>query len=306
MSAPRLAMLAGVLLAGASHLHGAERTSTDYAVTTDILDAGGRPAASANCAHEGSLGTLGSGRPARSAAYGLGHGYVGQAREVVGLTLAGNPTHIAEASHSRLHPSLVYDDATTAVIPGTMVAWTLLHGPCTLSPAGDLATEAVFQTVPAAARADYHNHAAKLDFQVINSHPDNYGLYAADGIHDDWQVRYFGPDNPFAAPGQDPDGDRQNNAFEYVADLDPTQYASQFRVSLEFSPSWPTRKNVVFGPRWPTREYAVEMAPDHPGTPFGPLLGATNQDVGSIRSVADWNATNAARFYRVRISMPPL
>ena len=69
------------------------------------------------------------------------------------------------------------------------------------------------------------------------------GSYAADGVGDDWQFQYFGLNNPNAAPLLDPDGDGQNNLFEFTAGLVPTNPLSRFLVSIAPVPGQPTHRH---------------------------------------------------------------
>ena len=62
---------------------------------------------------------------------------------------------------------------------------------------------------------------------MLDTIADNFGSYASDGIGDDWQNQFFGLDNPDAGPSKDPDGDGDNNLYEYHARLlpnDPTRF----------------------------------------------------------------------------------
>ena len=73
---------------------------------------------------------------------------------------------------------------------------------------------------PATASASLSGVTGSLDLTVINLLADNFGSYAGDGIDDDWQVSFFGLDNPNAAPNVDFDGDEQDNLFEFLALFD--------------------------------------------------------------------------------------
>jgi hypothetical protein len=69
-----------------------------------------------------------------------------------------------------------------------------------------------------------------LNVTVLNSIKDNYSTYADDGLDDDWQVRYFGLDNPDARPTVDNENDTHNNFTEFALDLNPL-IASSFPFS---------------------------------------------------------------------------
>lgn len=125
---------------------------------------------------------------------------------------------------------------------------------------------------------------------------------ANDGLPDDWQAQYFGLANPNAAPGQDPDGDGQTNAFEYTAGLIPTDPTSRFNLAIQPVPDQPTRKNLIFSPRHDTASYTVEASTDL--AHWSPLTAFTTTDAGPQRTVTDLAATTAAKFYRVTIVRP--
>jgi hypothetical protein len=102
----------------------------------------------------------------------------------------------------------------------------------------------------------------------------------------------------------DPDGDQQSNYFEYLAKLNPTNEQSSFNLSIEPVPGITSQMRVQFVPRYPDRLYSVEVQAGALGGEFVPLSVSTVSDVGAVRTVVDYTATNAARFYRVRITLP--
>ena len=54
----------------------------------------------------------------------------------------------------------------------------------------------------------YAGSTGSTNLTVLNVNPDNFGIYAGDGVGDTWQVQYFGlPPNPAAGPLLDPDVD---------------------------------------------------------------------------------------------------
>ena len=75
----------------------------------------------------------------------------------------------------------------------------------------------VYQDTAAVVQVTYQTLTDTLNLTVLNTLPDNFSTYAADGIDDDWQVLYFGLGNPNAGPLIDPDYDGQNNLFEFTA-----------------------------------------------------------------------------------------
>jgi hypothetical protein len=56
----------------------------------------------------------------------------------------------------------------------------------------------------------------------------------ADGLPDNWQVKYFGPIASFwPLPGADSDGDGNSNRDEFLAGTNPADGSSALRTSIE-------------------------------------------------------------------------
>ena len=102
-------------------------------------------------------------------------------------------------------------------------------------------------------------------------------------------------DNPDASPSDDPDGDGQNNRFEYFADTQPNNAASLFRLSIARVPAQPTHKDIIFSPRHPHRQYEVQFGDNLQSGIFAPLVGTTT-DNGLEHTVTDLNATGPSEY----------
>jgi hypothetical protein len=148
------------------------------------------------------------------------------------------------------------------------------------------------------------NETATLGLTVLDSIPDNFGSYAGDNLADDWQFGHFGLDNPLAAPNLDPDGDGQNNAFEEIAGLVPTDPLSRFLITISPVPGQATQKRVVFDPVVAGRSYTVKTSPDLAAASWTTLAGSTSSDNGSQRTVTDTSASETKKFYTVEIVKP--
>ena len=185
------------------------------------------------------------------------------------------------------------------------MTWSVLSGPITSINANGLAKAGtVYQNTAATAYGSYAGATGTLGLTVLDSIPDNFGSYAGDGLADDWQFDNFGLDNPLAGPLLDPDGDGQNNAFEFTAGLIPTYPLSRFSLAIAPVPGQPTQKKVVFDPIVAGRSYTVMTSPDLTTGSWDPLSGASANDDGAQRTVTDPAASATRKFYTVEIVKP--
>ncbi|MCX7009926.1 MAG: Ig-like domain-containing protein [Kiritimatiellaeota bacterium] len=121
-----------------------------------------------------------------------------------------------------------------------------------------------------------------------------------------WQIQYFGStNNPAAAPDVDNFGNGQNNQFKYVTGLDPTNAAARFVFRIESVDGQPSQKRLVFGPRWNDRIYTpVWITNLLDNASWTALTNSSTNDNGTERTIIDLNATEAQKFYRIRITLP--
>lgn len=122
---------------------------------------------------------------------------------------------------------------------------------------------------------------------------------------DSWQNQYFGLNNPNAAPDKDVTGTGQNNQFKYVAGLDPTNSASVFVLKIASVLGQPNQKNLIFHPLAPGRTYTPEYRTDLVTGAYANLTGYNGPTTNSTEvSLTDLSATEASKFYRIRITYP--
>ena len=295
--------LLGALLLSPAALQGGPRTSANYSIATESVDSAGVRAASANYTNDGSGGTLAGNSTAVSPAASVKAGYAGQLYEVTGFSLNAPLAAVHEQTQIQLAGWQVLDDATLLAVPASAVTWSLVAGPISsISATGLASAGSVYQTTPATVEGAYQGRTANFGLSVVNLNPDDYGSYAADGLPDDWQVQYFGLDNPNAAPNADASHTGQTNLFKYVAGLNPIDPASVFTLSIQPVPNQSTQKALVFSPVVAGRTYTVESTPNL--SAWSPLTGATESDAGAERTVTDLDASGESKFYRVLISKP--
>ena len=295
----------GLLMAGA--LHAETRSSSTYTLVTDVTDSIGGRSSSALYTHDASSAGL-AGGVGGSAPYEERASYPGQLNDVIAtsIALSAPQSTVNEESDLQLSAELVFDDTTTSPLDASTINWSVQSGALSGISASGLATAAaLYQNSPAVAQGTYQTFTDTLNLTVINSLPDNFGSYAADGIDDDWQVQYFGlPPNANAGPVVDPDYDGQNNLFEFTAGVIPTDPGSRFKIEAKPVTGQPTKKDIVFSPRLGDRSYQLQTSTTLLGGSWGPLVGGTLSDDGEERTITDPNATGTRKFYRVEITKP--
>jgi hypothetical protein len=287
-------------------LHAGPRSSASYSITTDTTDAGGRRATSADYTNDGSAGMVAGISTVASPTGTAKSGYVGQLYDVTGLIVNSTAPSVNETATLQLAAWQLLDDATFLAVPATSVAWVVVSGPLTGIDASGLATAGtVYQNTAASVQGAFAGGIGSLDLTVLDSIADNFGAYGGDGLDDAWQVQYFGqPPNALAGPLADPDNDGQNNAFEFIAGLIPTDGTSVFRLRIEPVPGQPGQKKLIFSPRFTDRTYTVKARPDLLTGAFTPLGSSTFSDNAQERTVTDLDATGAMKFYQVEITRP--
>ena len=280
------------------------RASTSYAVTTEATDSGGRRATSANYTHDGSLDEAGGVSTTTAPARTAKHGFAAQLYDATGLTLTTASPNVNEGATAQLGAWLALDDSTFLSVAAANVTWSVLSGPLSgVSTAGLATAGVVFQTTPAMAQGQSGGFTGALALSIVNVNTDDFGIYAGDGLGDDWQVQYFGQGNPLAAPGLDPDFDGQTNLFEFTAGLVPTDPASVFRLRTETVPGQPSQGRIIFSPVVAGRTYTVRHRSALDTGTWTDLTGATQSDNGSERTITD-QTRPGVRFYQVRVLKP--
>ena len=294
-----------------SELQAEPRTSANYTISADTLDAGGGRAASASYTESASLGTIagtwGGGDPAQLLRAGLLARFSDatgvQLIPAVGGTLPSY--NLAEGTTLQLTAYQELDDASFHPLAAATVVWSVVSGPISsVSPAGLVLAGIVYQDTAAEISGTFGGFTDTLPLTVINVNEDDFGAYAGDSLPDGWQVQYFGLNNPLAAPAVDASGTGQTNLFKYTAGLDPTDPASRFTLEIDPVDGQPAQKDLIFTPVWADRSYLVEYTTDLAGGVWLPLSGGQENTAGQVRTVTDLAAAEQVKFYRVRITKP--
>jgi hypothetical protein len=275
--------------------------STNYSITPASQASGGR-STSTNYTLDSSFE---AGVATASTSYQVRAGFAGAIHDAVGLEISSVALTVDEGSSRQLESHIRMEDDSLTAVAANEVSWSVLSGPLTGINSGGLATAGpVYQNTAATGQGSYAGLTGTLELTVLDTIPDNFGSYAADGLGDDWQVQYFGLDNPLAAPLLDPDGDGQNNAFEFIAGLIPTNPLSRFLLSIAPVPGQPGQKNLIFGPMVSGRSYVVKTSPNLSPSSWNTLTGGNVNDNADQRTVTDTNASESKKFYRVEIVKP--
>ena len=295
-----------LLLLTASLAVAGPRTSANYSILTDSIDAAGSRATSARYTNAASASSIAGISTIAAPAETAKTGYMGQLFEVAGLVLNSGAPGVNEAGTLQLAAWQLLDDATFLAVDAGAVNWGVVSGPVTGVSASGLATAGLtYQNTPATVQGTFGGFNGSLNFTVLDSIPDNFGTYAGDGLGDDWQVQYFGlPPNPAAGPLRDPDGDGQNNRYEWIAGLNPTDPASVFKLRISRSLQYP---QLFFGPIVRGRTYTVTYGNNlftlPPWPPLSAEFTAIVDEAG--RTFLDTNAAAVVnRFYRIEITKP--
>ena len=285
----------------------APRSSADYSIAMESIDQGGATLASADYSMNASVNDTGSMASEATSGYLAKGGYVGQLFDVMGVIPTAPASTVNEGLTLQLGAAQILDDATLQPFSPPLAAWSIVGSPSPLASINTrgLATAAtVYQNTPATVRASYQGFAGTLNLTVLNVNNDDYGSYAGDGLPDDWQVQYFGLNNPNAAPNKDANGTGQNNLFKYIAGLNPTDHSSVFRVSIQPVAGQPSQKQILFSPVLSDRTYTVLYNTDMRDGAWTPLTSAIQSDNGQQRTVTDTSAAGGSKFYKIQIHKP--
>lgn len=297
----------GLLAALASAVWAEPRSSTDYSLAPEFTGAGGGRASSTNYTSDTDVGgPVGlSTTPPPNVVLSKA-GYVGQLYDVTALAPTADPTTVGEGGTRQLEALATCDDGTALALEDADVEWSVFSGPLAGIDATGLATAGlVYANTTATARLAWGGLTGDLVLTVLDTVPDNYGSYADDGLGDDWQVRFFGLDNPLAGPAMDPDGDGQDNKFEEIAGLVPTDPLSRLWLRILTDPDEATWRQLVFHPVVVGRSYRILSSTTLAADSWAPLPGSPPVvNNGDERTITDTGATEPKKFYRVEVTRP--
>lgn len=212
------------------------------------------------------------------------------------------PAAISEGSTGKLSGIATLDDDTVNVLSGGDIGWgTVAYPLASVTPEGLLTTASVYDNTGGVVTAFYLGVSTSAYVTVLDTSPDNYGIYGGDQVPDGWQVLYFGTNNPNGVASAT-NSTGQNNLYAYTADLDPTNPASVFEIVTVSNQ--PTDRLVFFRTASTGRLYRLLYATDLASGVWTNLPGALPAPgLAGQMSLADTNAA-AIRFYRVQVQVP--
>jgi hypothetical protein len=282
------------------------RQSADYSIAAESANSGGARSTSISYSHDGSLGGIVGVSTVATPTETAKHGYLGQLYEVTGLALNSTPASIDETATRQLAAWKALDDDSYLAVNAAAVAWSVVTGPLTgISSAGLATAGTVYQDTSATVQGSHGGLEDQFELTVRDVDSDNFGSYAGDQLDDDWQVGFFGaPPNLYAGPLLDPDGDGQNNRFEFTAGVIPTDPLSRFLLRVEPVAGQPAQKRLIFSPRFTDRTYDIFTSTTLQADTWTTLSDGIVSDNGKERTVIDPNATEGKKFYRVQVTKP--
>lgn len=269
-------------------------------LTTGAVNAGGSLTTGGDVEITGSLGTFGdvsAGGDTTSRA-----GFPGQIYDPVRVAITPGDATLQENSAAAFTAEVICDDDT--LLPAAAVIWSVDSFLLSVSPEGLVTAALLPQSFAATLTASAAGVTGTASLSVLDFDPDNYGIFAGDGLPDAWQTLHFGSENPDAAPAADPDHDGQDNQTEYLAGTDPNNAGSFLQLYFPAAAPPPGSRVLQFSPWLPGRTYVLESSTNLtapwtalPGTP----VAAPAPGEGII---TDGNVTDSRKLYRLRITVP--
>ena len=274
------------------------------AATTALqaVDGGGARAASADYVADQSLGGVGGISTAAAPESVARHGYVGQLVDPAALAVVPESAEVDEGASQQLDGVLTYDDDTAQPVAGDEVAWSEPAFPVAAVAADGVATAAnVYEDTPAVVTGRCQDVEGAGGFLVRNVGTDDFDTYAADGLPDDWQVDHFGVGSPDAGPTNNVDEDLHDNQGEWIADTDPTDGDSFFRIEAVSNREATAE---VWVDSSASRRYSLERTTNLAFPDWQPVAGQTDlPGLDGLRSLVETNPAEP-HHYRVGVQVP--
>ncbi len=281
----------------------AVRQSASYVIESETIDDGGM-ATSTSYALSASVETFCGGSSNAAMRETACHGFMGQQYDVIDVTLTAAPTSVGEEGTRQAFVQATLDDETILALVGNDASWSVDGWPLVgVNDSGLVTASSVYADTTGVVRATFDALPGSLDLTVLDTVSDNFGIYAADSLNDNWQVGWFGSNNPNGVADADGDEDRQDNRFEYTAGTDPTDGNSRFQFWIESATDQSTHRNLCLTPVLPDRTYTLRACTDLRDISWI-NLSCPSEDTGNQRTFTDTNTTFSTRFYQIGIEYP--
>ena len=131
-----------------------------------------------------------------------------------------------------------------------------------------------------------------------------YNDYLKADPYDNWASSFDLDPTTNGAPTADPDGDGQNNLFEFIAGVVPNDALSHFHWRVEEDPLNSGQSRIVFSPRFGDRTYNLKTSTTLQASDWIDFTGGSVIDDGDERTVIDPDTSDASKFYRLEIAKP--
>lgn len=274
----------------------ATAASAPLAIT---VDCGGQHSSSASYTMDGCLGMAGT--TTTGEVLVAKTGYIAQLSDVTHLAVTPDVNPVNEGATAQMTTSAMMDDTTITMLNGTDIVWnTPIYPVASLSSNGVAIMAIVHAAVSGMVTGNYRGVSGVGTFLVLDSDPDNYGIYAGDQVSDGWQVRYFGTNNPLGLASMT-NVSGQRNIDSYVADLDPTNATSRLFITA-FS-NHTSDCVVYFSPASTGRVYALQVCTNLLSGVWTNITPITNWGGGSTNWLSATN-TSYQRHYRIAVQLP--
>ncbi len=261
------------------------------------VSAGGAHGLGASVVLEGMFGDPMDGASAGTNNSMLG-GEAGRLVEPMSLVAQSSESAIPEATTCRLTVSSLNDDGSVTDMES---GWVIVNGPfVAIDSEGVALAGAVYTNTSAVLAAVSGGLTGKVNVLVLDTLKDNFGLYAADGIVDTWQVTYFGVNNANGQAGADYDHDGQNNYSEFSAGTSPLNKTDVFGVK-SMRRNAAGQVELVLAPAFSNRTYHVETSTDLQAGDWVRLASTNGSAQQTQLVMATMAATNEMMFYRASI-----
>lgn len=278
------------------------RSSTDYEVGCESADSSGARQGSEGAGSyvvDANIGGIGGLSGASAPATQAKQGYAGQLYDLVGLDVSAAPASVNEGATRQMEAAAVCDDATILNLDESVVGWSVLSGPLDSVSGSGLATAgSVYEDTGATVQGSHLGFVDDFLLTVLNIGKDDYKSYAGDGIDDDWQVNYFGEENPDAGPGENPDFDPDDNEKEFITGFDPTDPLQWFQLQINGRTG--TTAEFELNKAIPGRTYRLVAGNDLQEFPeIVVTFSVSSEEAPEV--VEDPDASDARKFYRVEV-----